>query len=51
MKREALLDLEHGATAQYVQALRAAGIPLRLAFEPGAFDVFARVLARVHGEP
>jgi len=49
-ERRELLDSEHAA-ATYADALRAAGIPRALAFESAAFELFAEVLAEVHGEP
>lgn len=49
-ERRTLLGSECAAAA-YADALRAAGIPRRLAFEPVAFEVFAEVLAVLHGEP
>jgi hypothetical protein len=49
-ERRELIGSEHSAAA-YADALRSAGIPQRLAFDPIAFEVFAEVLAVVHGGP
>lgn len=48
-ERRTLLRTEPAA-ARYAEALRAAGIPQRLAFDDVALDVFAGVLAALHGE-